>query len=516
MQIGSRLTNIHPDKLLGTLQSHIDAGHGQSALQAIPDLQTGYPQFHNELERIQRELSDNLVADVKVLDRKQAEIFRCLTCGAGLARQSPETVHVICQYCGSDAEHPATDRSLRRWDSALDLEANFTIGDFFNYRSVRWQAVGVQLFSGRVREHDSEEGWERRYARYTNWWMLNEQRELAWLVDDGRRRYWAEKHLPDNPSVPDTNDTGFEHGEWELEFAAGEFSYQPESGERHRSSESKGSRVLPAVDKKQRYYQSVESRLNEKGDVDEIEFFRSRMIPHSEVLQGLGKNLELSDVARWRNTMRILCIGLPLLAASVFFWNRGGERTVEIVALAKQDTSVLMQEFSVDRAGQMIEMRGAINGVRNNSWFGVDLTLTNSDGDDVYSKYLEFWHESGRDDDGPWSESDLSSKWYLRVDQPDTYQVMISGDAESTTSTADFRLTLEPNRVSQMPFILAGFLCVALIILCRSKMSSVRAAAASIGLKIKKRVTGTNRDKNNTANVQATPVADATFQGDKP
>lgn len=512
MQIGSRLSNTHPDKLLSTLQRHIDAGHGQSALQAIPDLQLSHPQFHNELERIQRELSDNLLADVKVLDKNQAEIFRCLNCGAGLARQSPETVYVICQYCGNDAEHPATDRGLQRWDSALDLEANFTIGDFFQYKGKRWQSVGVQLFSGRVREHDGEEeGWQTNFARYTNWWMLNEQRELAWLVDDGRRRYWAGKHMPDNPSVPSVNDTSHEHGDWALEFAAGEFSYQPTSGEQHLSAESKVSRVLPGADEKQRYYVSVESRHDENGDVKEIEFFKSRMIPHAEVLEGLGKNLELSDVNRWRNTMRALMFGIPLLFASMFYWNRGDDKSVETIALAKEDANVVMHEFVVDKPGQTIEMRGAINGVRNNSWFGVDLSLVNSDNEDVYGKYLEFWHESGRDSDGAWSERSLSSKWYVRMDEPDTYRVVINGDAQSTSPDADFRLSMVPNRVSSTPFLLAGIFCLALVVLSRSKMSSVRTAASSIALKVKKRLS----EKKNNGAAQSTDGANA-YPGSQP
>jgi len=220
MQLTRRLAKLHPDKVLNTLQQHIDAGHEQAALQAIPDLQLRHPGFHNELENIKQRLSDKLLDDVKVLNRDRAVIFRCLNCGSGLARQSPETVHIICHYCGCDAQHPATDIALERWNNSLDLEANFTIGDFFDFEGKRWQSVGVQLFSGRVREYDSEDGWESSYSRYTNWWMLNEQRELAWLIDDGTRRYWAEKYIPQHPELPNDKNKQFEHGSWTLEFAA--------------------------------------------------------------------------------------------------------------------------------------------------------------------------------------------------------------------------------------------------------------------------------------------------------
>jgi hypothetical protein len=64
MQLSRRLKNLHPDKLLGTLQKHIDDGHEQAALQAIPELQLRHPGFHNELEHIRQRLSDKLLDDV--------------------------------------------------------------------------------------------------------------------------------------------------------------------------------------------------------------------------------------------------------------------------------------------------------------------------------------------------------------------------------------------------------------------------------------------------------------------
>lgn len=501
MQTATRLTNIHPDKLLGTLQAHIDDGHEQSALQAIPDLQLSHPQFHNELDVIKRKLADKLLDGVKVINPESAEVFRCVNCGGGLARQCRDTVHVICHYCGCDAEHPAANKSLDRWNQSLDLEANFSIGDFFAYAGAQWQAVGVQLFSGRVREYDSEDGWETSYSRYTSWWMLNEQRELAWLIDDGSRRYWAEKYIPQKPAVPESKDRGFEHGEWALEFAAGEFSYQPRYKEKHLSAEDPKSRALPSgqskdpAPSKQRFYTSVESRINEKGDVSEIEFIKSRMIPHAEMLKGLGKDLALSDRNRWSNTMRGLFVALPLLAASAFMLNRGGEQNTEVVALAKNDKQVVMQQIKVEKPGQVIKLRGSIAGLRNNSWFGVDVGLQSSDNEAVYSKYLEFWRESGVDTDGPWTEASLSASWYIRVDKADTYNVVIDGDEQSTSATADFRLHMEPNKTSITPFIMAGFFSLFLIMMCRSKMGSVSAAASSIALKLNKRFQGSDKDK---------------------
>ncbi len=503
MQLSRRLAKLHPDKVLNTLQQHIAAGHEQAALQAIPDLQLRHPGFHNELEQIKQRLSDKLLDDVKVLNRDLAVVFRCLNCGSGLSKQSPETVHIICQYCGCDAQHPAADFALERWNNSIDLEANFTIGDFFTFEGKRWQAIGVQLFSGRVREYDGEDGWVSRYSRYTNWWMLNEQRELAWLIDDGHRRYWSEKHIPQNPELPDDKNKQFEHGSWTLEFAAGEFSYQPREGERHNSAETKHSRVDKRSDgaasagaakggsgkrgnaSKKRYFNSVESRLL-NGEIREIEFFRSRMIPHDTVMQGLNKNSALHESKRWRNSMRLLLTALPLLAAAYLYFDRGGERTEQTVPLSSADKQVAILDLPAVSEGQLLNLRGSIKGLRNNSWFGVDVALHNSDNEAVYSKYLEFWHETGVDSDGPWSESKRIFSWFVRIDEPDTYQVVIDGDESSTVPDADFSLSVEPNRVSKRPFFVGAFLTFLMVMLCRSKVSSIRSGAASIGLRLNK------------------------------
>lgn len=513
MQLSRRLASLHPAKVVTTLERHIADGHERAALQAIPDLQLRHPGFHNELENIKQRLSDKLLDDVKVLNRDRAVVFRCLNCGSGLAKQSPETVHVICHYCGCDARHPATDMALERWNNSLDLEAKFTIGDFFTFEGKRWQAVGVQLFSGRVREYDSEDGWESTYSRYTSWWMLNEQRELAWLIDDGRRRYWAVKTIPQNPELPDDKDKRFEHGSWTLEFAAGEFSYQPRQGERHNSAETTRATLGKLVDSKSsggrpngaegspgdhgksstaRYYSSIESRLTD-GEISSIEFYRSRMIPHETILRGLEKDAVLTESNRWKKTMRTLLVALPLLLASFLYFNRGGDRLSETVPLAGADKEVVLQTLPAVSEGQVLNLRGSVDGLRDNSWFGVEVTLLNSDDEEAYSKYLEFWSESGVDSDGRWTESKRNISWFVRVEEPDTYQVVIDGDEESTTPDADFSLSVEPNRVSETPYILGGVLTFLMVMLSRSKASSIRSGGAAIGLKLNKNKSGSTQ-----------------------
>ena len=184
--------------------------------------------------------------------------------------------------------------------------------------------------------------------------------------------------------------------------------------------------------------------------------------------------------------MRLLLTALPLLAAAYLYLDRGGERTEQTVPLSSADKQVAILDLPAVSEGQLLNLRGSIKGLRNNSWFGVDVALHNSDNEAVYSKYLEFWHETGVDSDGPWSESKRIFSWFVRIDEPDSYQVVIDGDEASTVPDADFSLTVEPNRVSKRPFFIGAFLAFLMVMLCRSKVSSIRSGAASIGLRLNK------------------------------
>ncbi len=488
MQISKRLVGMHPDKVLSALEEHIKAGHEKSSLQAIPDLQLQYPQFHNELEQTKARISAKLADGVRVINRDAAEIFRCVNCGGGLSRQNPESKTVICQYCGCNAEHPAQHIHLERWNQAIDLESNFTIGDFFAFEKQRWQAIGVQVFSGRVKEYDEGE-WVTSFSRYSSWWMLNERRELAWLVDDGTKRYWADKYIPQNPSLPSTSDKRFEHGHWQLEFAAGEFSYQPKPGEAHLSSEKSVRETMPVRPggSSYSYYVSAETRLTDDGKPKEIEFIRSRPVSNTDMLVGLGKGEETLDLKRWKHTIAALAAALPVLLGVHLYLNQGGEVSNNAVDLTLNSTDVPVQSITVDKPGITYQMSSAVGSLPVNTWLGVNFWLEDADGEAVYAKYLEFWRETGVDSDGRWDESKRGITWHARIDEAGTYNALVSVDPESTQPGGSFRFRTEPNRTAITPFIFAGVFSVFLIFLCRSKIAAISSVAASIAVKLKHR-----------------------------
>ena len=209
----------------------------------------------------------------------------------------------------------------------------------------------------------------------------------------------------------------------------------------------------------------------------------------------MSKESELSDMRRWRHAITALISAIPVLVVIAMYLNRGGASTSDSVKLVTDSTNVQMQSFKVEEPGTLLELSGRVNAVSNNSWIGVNFSLENSDGEPIYDKYLEYWHESGRDSDGPWTERQLSNSWHIRVDEADTYLASVSVEPGSTSPQANFSLKTTFNRASLTPFIFTGILSFILVILCRSKISSIASVAASIAVKINKRFDPSGKPK---------------------
>jgi len=193
---------------------------------------------------------------------------------------------------------------------------------------------------------------------------------------------------------------------------------------------------------------------------------------------------------RWRNTAKAFIATLFLLLGTYWFLDRGDGPQTASASLDRTSTDVLVQQFQIDEGGVNVKLQSRISTIQRNAWFGVEFFIEDSDGQEIYDKYVEFWHEFGRDSDGPWSEDDLSSNWYVRFDEPGTYQLLASADVNSTAQNVDLKLTSERGKVALIPFVAAGFVAMLLMMLSRGKSSSLASAAASIALKLGPRRSG--------------------------
>ena len=313
MQLSKSLLELHDDKLLDVIERHITAGRDNEIRQALPQLIEQRSHLATKLTEVQQRLNQSRPAP-EMIASSAGVALSCNNCGGSLSKQAAETEIVICQYCGQNAELPAGAATIQ-WPRTLDFQTNFTLGSFFDFKGERWQAIGVQHYSGKLREWDSEDSeWETNRAGYTLWWMLNKKRQLAWISDYGKTRYWSYKYIPKQPGIPKEKDKRVEYGDWKLQFAAGEFSYKPSPDEKKKTWEHTGTLTEgknTKAAKSKNLSVGIEARIDHSGKPLEIEFFRHLKLSNRDVITGIGASDSLKEVSRWKQT------GMVLIAAAI-------------------------------------------------------------------------------------------------------------------------------------------------------------------------------------------------------
>ena len=517
MQLLESLREMHPDKLTGVLEQHILDGESNSVRQALPSLIHQHPELRAPLQEIAERLkqsspaytADNHSADdasmtgtdnnnrhngndaaIETISGAHAKVFACGNCGGTVSKQHPDSNHVICHYCGCDAIHPPAD-GLARWRELLDARSRFTIGSLFNYNNRHWQVIGVQCYSGNLREWDSEDKvWENNAQNITLWWMLNEQRELAWVSDYGKSRYWSQKFIPFEPQMPANDDKTVEYGTWELMFAAGEFSYMPYSGEQRESREyTRAPRALDAPDiKSSNYSYSVETGMDENGKPEEIEFIRSSKLSNAQVLSGIGSAILLKTVRRWSATSNVFLGTIAALLIGYVLMGVISQSSTVLTATtpAQTSTPTEMGTLDIERAGESYSIELSSSRFNANRYIEVILDLEDSDGVWAGGAEVEFWRETGRDSDGPWDESLYRVTQQFRFEQPGSYLLSLTPGETNLQSIPSFTATVRSNPNPALPFTVAAIVALGLAIVSRMRSRSSAASGASITARLRR------------------------------
>lgn len=487
----------------------------------MPTLMDKHPELKDDFADIMRELKRPASPNkdtgnaIELITGEHAVAITCANCGGTVSRQSPDSVQVICQYCGCDSQN-AEPGSLAKWREQLQVNDKFSIGSIFRYGATKWQAIGVQRYRGTIREWDSEDDvWETNPGHYTVWWMINANREIAWLSDFGKKRYWSQKYLPKKPALPAKNDKGIEYGYWILQLAAGEFSYQPQPGEdRHTFEQTrfpKGSVEARKDSAGNRYTYSVEAHIDDNGKATEYEFVRSVGISNRTILQGIGAGDTLKAVKGWSRTGRILLISGVIAGGSYFAW-----KTV-MPAAELFRTSVSLQGINDVPAGELVvSEKGAVyqlstrlsNGLPTNTWTGVDVDITDSDGEYAGGYYVEFWSESGTDSDGYWSESRLQIAENVRFDETGRYSISATMSGTTAKRPANLDIVVTSNPFPFIPFAIAGGTGILMGLISFTRSSARAASGATLGATMAR-----GKRKNRARGRRKKPARKATGKG---
>ncbi len=373
-------------------------------------------------------------------------VHNCKNCGFPMRQFNPNSLMMVCESCGTRVG----ESTPPKYKPEAPLNPLFKLHEQFERNGVTWQVIGCQSYAGSVEEWDSEDKvWERTPWSFHTWWILNEAREIAWISQDKTGYSWSHKKTVSS-GVP-VGDRSYEVGHWTMISAVGEFSYVPREAEQIRSYEKDG--------------RSLQLLLDAKGGTQEIEAFHDVPLDLMDLLKNFGKQSVVDALKRSKIAMYAAFASIACLAIG-FIVMQGFEKTLITTKTVTVDTQSLKQviplgEFKMESKG-LIELDFRANLQRGNGSFDAEVVVSDSDKTPVAQLPLSLWRESGRDSDGPWTESQYRDAPRINLPAADVYKLSLVPDTLKRWKSISLRGKVTRNVVSLFPIIIGGIAAVLL------------------------------------------------------
>lgn len=393
--------------------------------------------------------------------------LKCPQCGAAISLHSKKTKAVGCSNCGSlfDA------KTIQLLHSIENPQRYAPLG-FLKLGLTGTIEGNVYQIIGRIRYRSTLREWDPEDSCYTvgdwtsdEWSLVGESGDMIFIYEDQDGYELCESFVPPLPGIPEEGDDFFslhageryriqEYGNASAVFFEGEFSWQPALGDR----------VLTAEYGRSGATYSVERRLNEAGETEEVEFFESKPISRLTLAETFGIREEIERLKREESRLReakrmgkffLVAAGILLFLSLAVgaSGKRVFQETIPLSAL-NDDEGYLTQPFPLNKVGQVHNLQLKVD-IPDNSEAWAAVELLEDDESPVNEFEGDFWRESGVDDEGSWSESDTVSNNYFRLEEPGQYQIRIIGSPGQTSGNVSVSV-LEGITLSRF-FLLAGF-----------------------------------------------------------
>lgn len=334
----------------------------------------------------------------------QLKSVNCTSCGAGLnvLGGGRVTTH-ICSYCGTMLDANDDYRALKSFGELQRPDSPFNLGNRGRIFGVAFTVIGTLGY---------EERWNGKRWTWTEHQIYSETHGYGWLnFENGHVTFsrrvrtdawispgWVER-AESRPSVHyrDAYHHYYETTDAEITFAEGEFTWQPELGQRTQTV----------------------SALGETGMLDfsesptEREVYLTTYIPAKDITDGFGiglpppsqKNHPLKPVRTWPHGRFVGAIsglsGIMLLILGLILSLNPGEQLVSGVFDINRDLPATIDfQVTSDRGLVVVELDSDVV----DGWAGIYFLLTDPDGNPRFEMGRTSDYYSGRDSDGKWTE----------------------------------------------------------------------------------------------------------------
>lgn len=105
-----------------------------------------------------------------------------------------------------------------------------------------------------------------------------------------------------------------------------------------------------------------------------------------------------------------------------------------------KDSSFVSPQFKVTK-GEIYRIEFK-NYISDNTWMVMGISILDEDDDPINEREAEFWHESGSDSDGAWSERDAIEIFHFKASKTENIQLEVYWINSSTPKATPYATTV--------------------------------------------------------------------------
>jgi hypothetical protein len=391
-----------------------------------------------------------------------------------------------CPHCGCSATM-GEDGYLRTYKThsllAESFQEPFLLGSQMQYDGVEYSVHAVYIYRADYTELDAEDQtWTGGNGFVTEWYAKNERGDKCLMViSDTDEKFYIVYDRANNQLVEAYKENFIEDGTFELTSFAG------------TDDEPLDEKGYYRVFKNQISLESTQADFDKNAS----KTFYSKAITPTQVKRMHVIEAEQATEAQadYENTnfyRNLFSIALALIVCLLFFStalntegvNKSQTVSFEYITLEDGafDTTVLRPKLAgvfnlKGGKNYRFSAKSTVVGANTSADFSVSI-IRQEDKTSVSEVDIAFFTESGRDDEGDWSEDVLSGEFKFQVDKTGKYEVWVAPDYDDLLHIPKCSLSVSINGTGYYTFylILLGFFFLAWLI-CQWQLENIIAFA---------------------------------------
>jgi hypothetical protein len=379
--------------------------------------------------------------------------IKCPNCGSSVLQYSPGSQTLVCQKCNSYVTIGMDAPTIVGKSRALPPPpAPIKLGHRFSLNNAKYFVLGRALYEGWDFE-DSSDRW-----RWTEWLLGSDDGRLIWLAHDKEDGFVLFNKMRIREAFNPQSDSTIPIGDGKKAYVRERYPAQIIGAEGELTWRAKeNDRLLMIEGAGNGKHYSIQHTS------EELEVYEGTPVPEMAVAGALNDQTWAQTIKR-RDEMRGLwaTIGVMALIFGVIalvmgaMASRTGEQLVskDVKLSAATPTVIIPVNFDIPDRPAVIRM-WLINNIPANTFYDIDVSIISPDESETFIFDQEFWHETGSDEDGFWSEKSSYGEDKFVPHQVGAHSIELLRGETTVTNEVTIRVAVFKNHI--VPTWLFGY-----------------------------------------------------------